>query len=266
MTAPSLVLLSADGADPRAARVGREIRDGVTALRPELDVHVCFVDHGSPSLPQLTNKLARRRVSEIVVVPLVLGDGGPVHSTLPQLLAAARVAHPGLALTAARPIGPDPALLGVVDRRLRESLRARRVRELDGLVLASAGRSHLRGNAVLARRARQWSSHHRLPCVTAFAHDGGPSAAEAIRSLRSQGRRHVAVGSLFLAHDRDYLRLAAGAWESGAVGVSAPLGGEPEIVSATLTRYVVAAMELVDLDLLVEDEPAPVRHLSVVGA
>lgn len=266
MTAPSLVLLSAGEADPRAAQVGQEIRDGVAALRPELDVHICFLDHGSPSLPQLTNKLARRRVTEIVVVPMALGDGGLMHSELPQLLAAARAAHPGLALIAARPIGPDPALLGVVDRRLREALRASRVRELDGLVLASAGRSNLRGNAVLARRARQWSSHHRLPCVTAFAHDGGPSAAEAIRSLWAQGRRHVAVGSLFLAHDRDYLRLAAGALESGAVAVAGPLGGEAEIVWATLTRYVVAAMELVDLDLLIEDEPAPIRHLSVVGA
>lgn len=266
MTAPSLVLLSAGGADPRVALVSQKIRDGVAVLRPELDVHVCVVGPGSPSLAQVTNKLARRRVGEIVVVPLVLGDGGPVHRDLPQLLAAARAAHPGLALIAARPIGPDPALLGVVDHRLREALRSQRVSELDGLVLASAGGADLRSHAVLARRARQWSGHHRLPCAIAFSHDAGPSVAEAIRSLRGQSRRHIAVGSLFLAHDQDYLRLSVQAVEHGATAVAAPLGGEAEIVSATLTRYVVAAMELVDLDPMVEDAPTPVRHLSVVGA
>ena len=266
MTAPSLVLLGTGGHDPRAARVSQQIRDGVAELRPELDVHAAFVDQGSPSVPQIVNKLARRRVSEVVLVPLVLGDRGPVHSELPQLLAAARAAHPGLALIAAKPIGPDPHLLEVVDRRLRDALRARRVSELDGLVFASAGGSNPRSHAVVARRARQWSGHHRLPCMTAFAHDSGPSVAEAIRSLRAQGRRHIAVGSMFLAHDQDFLRLAEQAIEHGAVAVSEPLGGDPEIISAALTRYVVAAMELIDLDQMVADEPAPVRHLSVVGA
>ena len=62
----------------------------------------------------------------------------------------------------------------------------------------------------------------------------------------------------------------AGATAAGAVAVSAPLGGEPEIAEVALTRYVVAAMELVDLDEPLEDladfEPVPLRHLSVVGA
>jgi sirohydrochlorin ferrochelatase len=137
------------------------------------------------------------------------------------------------------------------------------------LVFAAAGSTDVRSNALVARRARQWSSHHRLPCVVAFATGSGPSTAEAVRTLRAQGRRHIAVGSWFLAPGLVYTRQAELALEAGAVAVSAPMGGEPEVAEVALTRYVVAAMDLVDVDepMLSEDlEPAPFRHLSVVGA
>jgi sirohydrochlorin ferrochelatase len=159
-------------------------------------------------------------------------------------------------------------LLSIIDRRLRDALRARHVSELDGLVFAAAGSTDIRSNALVARRARQWATHHRLPCVTAFATGSGPSTAEAIRTLRGQGRRHIAVGSWFLAPGLLYTRQAELARESGAVAVSAPMGGEPEIAEVALIRYVIAAMDLVDLHEVegADAEPTPVRHLSVVGA
>jgi len=42
----------------------------------------------------------------------------------------------------------------------------------------------------------------------------------------------------------------------------------PELAEVVLSRYVVAAMELVDLesDVALETEDAPIRHLSVVSA
>ena len=116
----------------------------------------------------------------------------------------------------------------------------------------------------VARRARQWATHHKLPCVTAFATGSGPTAAEAVRSLRSQGRRHIAVGSWFLAPGPALHQASALALEHGAVAVADPLGAEPEVTETVLVRYLVAAMELVDLDLPEldeETEPAPVRHL-----
>jgi hypothetical protein len=65
-----------------------------------------------------------------------------------------------------------------------------------------------------------------------------------------------------------YTRQAQLAREAGAVAVSAPMGGEPEIAEVALIRYVIAAMDLVDLHEMeaADSEPAPVRHLSVVGA
>ena len=55
---------------------------------------------------------------------------------------------------------------------------------------------------------------------------------------------------------------------AGAVAVSGPMGGEPEIAEVALIRYVIAAMDLVDLHEVVDNahEAAPLRHLSVVSA
>jgi sirohydrochlorin ferrochelatase len=267
MTAPSLVLLGYGSTDPRVADVSQALRAGILAMRPELDIHVAFLDQCPPSGLQLVNKLVRRGVSEVVFVPLLLSDAFHAHAEVPALIAQVQAAHPEIAVVASRPIGPEAQLLSVVDRRLREVLRARHVSELDGLVFAAAGSTDLRSNAIVARRARQWATHHKLPCVTAFATAAGPTTAEAVRTLRSQGRRHIAVGSWFLSPGTLYARQAELALEAGAVAVSAPLGAEPEIAETALTRYVVAAMDLVDLEpVLSDDEPVPARHLSVVGA
>lgn len=267
MTAPTLVLLGYGSSDPRVADVSRQLRQQLLLIRPELDVQVAFVDSGAPSGLQLVTKLVKRGVHEVVFVPLLLSDAFSAHAEVPALVAQVQAAFPDLQVIASRPIGPGAQLLSVVDRRLREELRARQVSELDGLVFAAAGSTDLRSNALVARRARQWASHHRLPCLTAFATAAGPTTAEAVRSLRSQGRRHIAVGSWFLAPGTLYARQTELAFEAGAVAVSAPLGAEPEIAEAALSRYVVAAIELVDLGLdLADDEPVPARHLSVVSA
>lgn len=280
MTAPALILLSPDRNERGVARVGQEIRDELLAIRPQLSVQMAFLsDH--PNLLSVAAQLAKRGTEELVVVPLLLSDAfGPAAPSsslpsaasrsaehdLPQLLVQLRAAQPTLGVVAARPIGPESQLLAVIDRRLRDAIRARRVSELDGLVLSAAGSPDVRSNALVCRRARQWAAHHRLPCVTAFAGGSGPSTGEAVRTLRAQGRRHIAVGSWFLAPGEVYRRQAEQAVEAGAVAVSAPLGSGPEIAEAVLARYVVAALELVDIDEPVVEHDLPARHLSVVGA
>jgi sirohydrochlorin ferrochelatase len=267
MTAPSLILLGYGSSDPRVADVSHQIRKALLEIRPELDIQVAFLDHCAPTGLQVITKLVKRGVTEVVFVPLLLSDAFHAHVEVPALVAQVQSAYPELHVIASRPIGPEAQLLSVVDRRLREELRARHVSELDGLVFAAAGSTDLRSNAIVARRARQWASHHKLPHITAFATASGPTTAEAVRTLRAQGRRHIAVGSWFLSPGLLYARQAEMAFEAGAVAVSAPLGAEPEIAETALTRYVVAAMDLVDLELdLPEEEEVPARHLSVVSA
>lgn len=267
MTAPSVILLGDGSQDPRVAQVSLQLREALLELRPELDAHVAFLDSGQPTGLQVVNQLVKHGAREVVLVPLLLSEVLPSRLELAALLAQVQAAHPELRAVASRPVGPEAQLLPVLDRRLRDALRSRRATELDGLVFAAAGSGDVRSNAMVARRARQWATHHRLPCVTAFANASGPSTAEAIRTLRGQGRRHIAVGSWFLSPGRLYTRQLELALDAGAIAVSNPIGADPEVAEVTLARYVVAALELVDLEPAAgpRDE-APVRHLSVVSA
>ena len=274
MSAPALLLLGHGSHDRRTAEISRQIARGLRQIRPNLDVHSAFLDVCGPTVAEVGKRLAAAGTDEVVVVPLLLSDAFGAHEEVPAAVAQLSAAHPDLGVAASRPIGPEAQLLSVIDRRLRDALRARHVSELDGLVFAAAGSPDVRSNAIVARRARQWATHHKLPCVTSFATGSGPSTAEAVRTLRSQGRRHIAVGSWFLSPSLLWVRQAEMALEAGAVAVSDPMGGEPEVAEVALTRYVVAAMDLVDLDTPAVVEPVdvevedftPVRHLSVVGA
>src|SRR5918995_591406 len=120
MTAPSLVLLGNGSPDPRVAQVSHRLRDELLAIRPELDVHVGFLEHGGPSGMSVVHRLVGQGVTEIVLVPL---------------------------------------LLSTLDARLRAALGVRGVTELDALVSAAAGSPAARSNARVARGARQWATH-----------------------------------------------------------------------------------------------------------
>jgi len=97
----------------------------------------------------------------------------------------------------------------------------------------------------VARLARLWGCKHNLPTVAAFASATPPATGEAVRQFRNEGRRHVAVGSLFLAPGTLPERASELALEAGAVAVSAPLGADAEVARTILARYAVGAVELV---------------------
>ena len=87
--------------------------------------------------------------------------------------------------------------------------------------------------------------HSPAPDRRAYASAAPPATGEAVRQFRAEGRRHIAVGSLFLAPGTLPDRAAELALEAGAVAVSAPLGADPEVARTVLARYAVGAVELV---------------------
>ena len=266
MTAPALVVVSKGSPDPRAAQVTHELRKGLQLLRPELTVHGAFLDQCPPSGSQVVSQLVKQGVEEIVFVPLHLTNAIDADTGVEALAQRCRTSHPNARFSISRPIGPELSLLTVLDQRLRAALSHARCLELDGLVLSSESAGDVRGSALLARRARQWSTHHKLPCLTAVADDSGPSVAQAIMGLRAQGRRHIAVGSFFLSADSSYHAQADLAYRYGAVSVSEPIGAAPEVLDLVLARYAFAAMDLLDFGVAEElDEPER-PHLTVVGA
>ncbi|MGN6575607.1 MAG: sirohydrochlorin chelatase [Nocardioides sp.] len=245
MTAPALVALAHGSRDPRSAATIKALVGEVRAMRPDLRIEPAFLDLSKPSFQTTVDKLVRAGYDEIVVVPLLLTEAFHAKVDVPEAIAAATARHENLKIRGTRVLGLEPVFLEVLDRQLRAALKEARVRELDALVLAAAGSSDALANQAVARLARLWGSKHKLPTVAAFASAAPPATGEAVRQFRAEGRRHIAVGSLFLAPGRLPDRAAELALEAGAVAVSEPLGADPEVARTILARYAVGAVELV---------------------
>jgi sirohydrochlorin ferrochelatase len=244
MAAPALVALAHGSRDPRSAATITALVDAVRSMRPDLKVERAFLDLSKPSLDTVIDRLSRKH-EEIVVVPLLLTEAYHAKVDVPSAIAAAQARHPEVRIRATPILGLEARFLEVLDLRMREALASARARELDALVLAAAGSSDPLANQSVARLARLWGSHHKLPVTAAFASTSPPATGEAVRAFRKEGRRHIAVASLFLAPGFLPDRAAELALEAGAVAVSEPLGAHPEIARTVLARYAVGAVELV---------------------
>ncbi len=271
MTAPALVLLAHGHSDPQIAEITHAMRNELMARCPELVVRAAYLGGSGPSPVQVAAKLARLGTEEVVFVPLEVGCAYRASGTAREAIYRVAAAHPDLRVQLARPIGPEPVLLTMLDRALRQALSDHHVTELDGLVLSTAGTEDVRSRALLARRTRQWGMHHKLACVTAYVDETGPSVEEAIQTLWNQGRRHVAVGSWFLSTSDLWARQAESALTAGAIAVSRPMTAGPEVAELAMHRYVVGAMDLIDFGSLVpvveDDEDLELApELHAIGA
>ena len=245
MTAPALVALAHGSRDPRSAATIKALVGEVKAMRPDLKIEAAFLELSKPSFQTVVDRLVKQGHDEIVVVPLLLTEAYHAKVDVPSAVAEAQARHEGLRIRATKILGLEPQFLEVLDVRMREALRAARVRELDALVLAAAGSSDPLANQAVARLARVWGARHKLPVTAAFASSSPPATGEAVRAFRGEGRRHIAVASLFLAPGFLPDRAAELALEAGAITVSEPLGAHPELARAVLARYAVGAVELV---------------------
>jgi sirohydrochlorin ferrochelatase len=245
MAAPALVALAHGSRDPRSAATIKALVDEVRAMRPDLRIEQAFLELSRPSFATVVDRLVKAGFDEIVVVPLLLTEAYHAKVDVPSAIAEATARHAGLQIRATSVLGLETQFLEVLDVRMREALRAHRVRELDALVLAAAGSSDPLANQAVARLARVWGARHKLPVTAAFASASPPATGEAVRAFRAEGRRHIAVASLFLAPGFLPDRAAELALEAGAIAVSEPLGAHPEVARTILARYAVGAVELV---------------------
>ena len=245
MSAPALIALAHGSRDPRSAATINALVAQTRELRPDLRIETAFLDHARPRFDKVVAKLVKAGFDEIVVVPLLLTDAFHASVDVPAVIEKAMSDHPGLQIRASKVLGLKMSFLKVLDQRLREALKQARVRELDALVLAAAGSSDPLVTQAVTRMARVWGTHHKLPVTAAFASMTPPATGEAVRAFRNEGKRHVAVASLFIAPGLLPDRAAELALEAGAVAVAEPLGADLELARTIVARYLVGAVELV---------------------
>ncbi|MCL2316427.1 MAG: hypothetical protein FWC46_05000 [Actinomycetia bacterium] len=249
MTAPALILLADGSTEATANQVMFALRRRMRQLRPGLSIHLCFAEGGVPDATQTAAALIEAGAEEAVFVPLNITHATDPPESVLRTMKALGADCAGLRINVARPIGPACELLSILDLRLRSALAASHTLELDGLVLSAPDSGDPRGAALLARRARQWRAHHKLPVQLAYGHEPGHSVAAALTALRAQGRRLIAVGSFFLSADHRYTEQAALALDLGAVAVSPPIGPDERLLDLAMARYSVSALELLDTDV-----------------
>ena len=247
MTAPALVALAHGSRDPRSSETITALTERVARMRPDLRVESAFLELSDPQVGDVIDRLYAEGHDEIVLVPLLISSAYHANVDIPAVIDAASNRHTDLRIHATDVLGVEAALFDVLDKRLRATLADARVRELDALVLAAAGSSNAIANAAMQRAARTWGQRHKLPAVAAFATAAPPATGEAVRAFRADGKRHIAVGSMFLAPGFLPDRAAELALEAGAVAVSEPLGVDDEIARIVLARYAVGAVDLVPI-------------------
>lgn len=232
----TLLLGVAHGSRDPAAQDGvRTVLAGAASLRPGLRVADAYVDNASPSVRAALRVLADAGERDVVVLPLLLTPASHSKTDVAASVQAARAAHPGVRLRYGRPLGPHPALVELLDRRLREAGATGD----EPVVLVAGGALDPDANAQVAATGRLLWEGRSWPSVdVAFASTTGPTVPEALLRLRALGARRVAVARYFLGPGRLPRMVEAAAGAAGVdVVVSAPLGPAPELSALVLERY-----------------------------
>ncbi|MFI1962812.1 sirohydrochlorin chelatase [Streptomyces pathocidini] len=255
---PVLVVVAHGSRDPRHAATVTALTERVRSLRPGLCVETGFLDFNAPSVPQVLEQLAgeqerlaggqvgrsgaggggrREGVREVVALPLLLTRAFHAKSDIPSVLREASARLPQLAVRQADVLGPSPLLTAALEQRLYEAGVRPGHRGSTGVVLASAGSSDPEAIAVIAEIAREWRRTGWCAVRPAFASASLPHTEDAVRQLRAEGVRHVAVAPYVIAPGFLPDRIVRGAREAGADFLADVLGPAPELARLLLRRY-----------------------------
>ena len=225
MTAPALITLAHGSRDPRSAATIKALVAETRQMRPDLRIEPAFLELSRPDFGKVVDRLVRAGFDEIVVVPLLLSEAYHAKVDVPSAVAEATERHAG-------PADPDdqhPRARADLPRRARPPA-ARRPQRTPGCASSTPWCSPPPAPPTRSptRPSPGWPASGApatsCPVTAAFASAAPPATGEAVRAFRAEGRRHVAVASMFLAPGFLPDRAAELALEAGAVAVSEPLG------------------------------------------
>ncbi|MFI1331740.1 sirohydrochlorin chelatase [Streptomyces sp. NPDC020845] len=240
-TTPTLLVIAHGSRDPRHAATVAALCARARSLRAGLRVEAAFLDFNAPRVGQVLDRLAAEGAHDIVALPLLLTRAFHAKADIPAVLREATARHLGLRVRQAEVLGPSPLLTRALERRLYEAGLRPGDRRSTGVVLASAGSTDPEAIAVIAEIAREWRHTGWCAVRPAFASAaipaGFPRTEDAVRALRAEGVRRVAVAPYVIAPGRLPDRIAYGARDAGADVLAGVLGPAPELARLLLRRY-----------------------------
>ncbi|MER7990135.1 sirohydrochlorin chelatase [Streptomyces noursei] len=224
------------------------------------DVPVAGGFFGAPASPLplsgAVDALVAQGATRLVVVPLLMAPTGAIRETLPEAVARAVAAHPGVRAVCEPELGPDPRLLAALERRLDEALGggARRPEDRDRttVLLVGRGAADPHANAEVVRAARLlWEGRGFAGVETAFVTLAAPDVPAGLDRCRvlaaaapgtRQRHRIVVLPYFFFAGDLlERLRMQTEGWAAAHPGAEVlgaePIGAAPELVEVVVARY-----------------------------
>lgn len=237
MSSPVLLVIAHGSRDPRHAATVHALTERVRTLRPGLRVETGFLEFNVPSVPRQLECLAAEGVEDVVTLPLLLTRAFHAKTDIPSVLREARTRLPRMRVRQAEVLGPSPLLNAAMEQRLYEAGVSPGDKSSTGLVLASAGSTDPEAIAVIAEIARELRHTGWCAVRPAFASASLPRTEDAVRALRADGVRRVAVAPYVIAPGRLPDRIAAGAAEAGADVLAGVLGAAPELARLLVDRY-----------------------------
>jgi sirohydrochlorin ferrochelatase len=228
---PVLVACAHGTRNPTGRRLIAELALAARALRPGLVTTAAFVDVQPPTVGDVVAELSAAG-RPAVVVPLLLSGGYHVHVDIAGAVAGADDA------AAARPLGPDPRLVGVLYDRLVQA-GADPGDPLTAVVLAAAGSSDARSVADVENTADLLQRLWAAPVTTGYGSAARPTVPEAVAAARRGGAQKVVIAAYLLAPGHFHDKLTG----AGADAVTAPLLPDERIAAVLLDRYDVAVAD-----------------------
>jgi sirohydrochlorin ferrochelatase len=233
--APALVLAAPGDGGEISESLARIVR----LDNPQVEVHLCHVNHGVDGMAKLFADLADGRPEgspAAVVVPLITGPHKKVYRTIREAVAAG-----GVPVTVTEPLGPHPLLAEALHIRLAEQglARADRMRlfnisaPVDGVIVATVGGEDAARAAETT--AVLLAARLGLPVVAASL-DSGPTVADAAERLNRIGASKLAVAPFVIGPEADIEQLAEAAAAAGA-GHAQPLGAHSAVAQLAAMHF-----------------------------
>ncbi|GGT01256.1 sirohydrochlorin chelatase [Streptomyces cinerochromogenes] len=244
MTTPPALLIAGHGTrDDAGAEAFRDFVRELGRRHPGLPVAGGFIELSPPPLGEAVTELVEQGVRRFAAVPLMLVSAGHAKGDIPAALAREKERHPGISYTYGRPLGPHPALLNVLERRLEEVLGDTDRSEVT-VLLVGRGSTDPDANAEVFKAARLlWEGRGYGGVETAFVSLAAPDVPSGLDRCAALGARSIVVLPYFLFTGilPDRVRQQTGEWAAAHpdldVRSADVIGPEPELLDLVMERY-----------------------------
>ncbi|MEU6572783.1 sirohydrochlorin chelatase [Streptomyces sp. NPDC046805] len=244
-TPPPALLIAGHGTrDDAGAEAFRSFVQELGRRHPELPVAGGFIELSPPPLGEAVAELVERGVRRFAAVPLMLVSAGHAKGDIPAALSREKERHPGISYTYGRPLGPHPALLNVLERRLDEALGGAADRADVTVLLVGRGSTDPDANAEVHKAARLlWEGRGYAGVETAFVSLAAPDVPSGLERCARLGAQRIVVLPYFLFTGilPDRVRRQTEDWARAHPEVEVRsadvIGPEPELLDLVWERY-----------------------------